>query len=255
MKLSYAQRCEIFENGFVKVPGVVPRIMVEAALQHIHANLGEGMDPKEMPVYRAQSFCRELQRHPVITDLLNKTPAWELAESVLGEGNIRPVTSAQIALRFPVLQDPPKPPVPHLDGMHSPHNGVPAGTIQNFTMLVGVLLSDVTREYAGNFTVWPGTHRLYEQYFRQHGAEALLQGMPPVELPEPKQVLGQVGDVIFAHYQLAHGVAMNVSPYIRYAVFFRLYHKDFSRERWQEPMLDIWLHWPGMRDIVQERAR
>lgn len=138
---------------------------------------------------------------------------------------------------------------PHLDGMYSPTNGVKEGTIQNFTMLVGILLSDVTTDLAGNFTVWPGTHHQYESYFREHGPDSLLNGLPPIDMPEPIAVKGRAGDVILAHYQLAHGIGPNLSPNIRYAIFFRLSHVRHADD-WRAPMKDIWMHWPGMRDML-----
>ncbi len=247
MKLTFRQKRKFYEKGFVKIPGVVPRVMIDRAMRAINHSLGEGMNVADMPILRAQSYCPEIKNTPVIADLLNKTPAWQLAESVIGEGKIRPVHGGQIALRFPVMQDPPSPPRPHLDGMHTPTNGVPKGTIANFTALVGIYLSDVPNPDSGNFTVWPGTHHIYERYFREHGPESLLNGMPPVDLPEPEQVTGSAGDMILVHYQLAHGIAPNVSPNIRYAVFFRLIHVDHE---WRAPMTDIWMHWPGIREIL-----
>lgn len=136
--------------------------------------------------------------------------------------------------------------------MSSPHNGVPAGTLGNFTMLAAVLLSPLDRPYAGNFTVWPGTHRLFEAYFREHGPEALLKGMPPVPLPEPVQVEGAPGDVVLAHYQLMHGVAPNLSPHVRYAIFYRLNHTARTTGWSREAMLDIWAEWPGIRALLDE---
>jgi hypothetical protein len=248
MKLTVFQKQEVLERGYVKVPGVVPQIMVEQALRHINHSLGQGMNPADMPILRAQSFCPEVQHTPPITDLYHKTPVKDLVESLLGEGQTNTVGGGQIAVRFPSLDDPPRQPGCHLDGMYSPTNGVVKGTIGNFTMLVGVLLSPVTTPYAGNFTVWPGTHHQYEQYFQEHGPESLLRGMPPVEMPEPKQTLGQPGDVFLVHYQLAHAVAPNVSPYPRYAIFFRVKHKEHDRD-WKAPMTDIWRHWPGIREI------
>ncbi|WP_051343673.1 hypothetical protein [Alicyclobacillus herbarius] len=115
--------------------------------------------------------------------------------------------------------------------MHTPTNGVPKGTIQNFTMLVGVYLSSVRQENAGNFTVWPGTHRIFEKYFREHGAESLLDGMPKVDMPKPLQLMVEPGDVVFAHYELAH--APNISPNVRYAIYFRVTHREFDRNHWQ----------------------
>ncbi|GMA60393.1 phytanoyl-CoA dioxygenase family protein [Alicyclobacillus fastidiosus] len=250
MNLTYAQKKAFYENGFIKIPGVVPQIMVDSALKAINHSIGEGLSAEDMVIMRAQSYCKELVHEPVITDLFNKTAAWELSESLLGQGHVPAVSGGQIALRFPGLQDPPHKPGSHLDGMYTPTNGVPQGTIQNFTMLVGVYLNSVRLENAGNLTVWPGTHHTFEEYFREHGAEALLEGMPKVDMPDPVQITVEPGDVVFAHYQLAHGTAPNISPNVRYAIYFRLTHTDFDRSQWQAPMRNIWMHYPGIRELL-----
>ncbi len=250
MQLTHAQKQHFYQQGYLKVPGVIPPLMIDAAVCAINASLGQGIDPAQVPIYQSRSFCPELQREAVITDLVNKTPALALAESLIGAGKIQPVGAGQIALRFPTLQDPPHPPRPHLDGMHSPNNGVPAGTIRNFTMLLGVALSDVTTTFAGNLAVWPGTHHLYERYFQEHGPLALLNGMPPVEMPEPVQVLAKAGDIIMAHYQTAHGVTANTSPHPRYAIYFRLHHIDHEQTG-MASMTDIWREWEGIRALQE----
>ncbi len=250
MQLTQTQKQSLYEDGLVRLPGIVPPETVNAALRGVNGSLGSaGIDPKDLVTFRSQSYCPELQRSKAITDLLMASPLWELAESAIGPGAISPVDSGQIALRFPSPDQPPHDPHPHIDGMHTPHNGVPAGTIWNFTALVGVFLSDVPGPYAGNFTVWPGTHRTYESHFREHGPESLLQGMPTVSLPEPEQVTARAGDAILAHYQLGHGIAGNASPHIRYAVFFRLLHIDHDSVR-NACMTDIWREWAGMADVV-----
>lgn len=249
MALTHNQKQHFYEHGYVHIPGVVPQLMVEAAVKAINHSLGEGIDPEQVVIYRSRSFCPELQREPVITQLLTHTPAWALAEALVGAGKLNPVTGGQIALRFPGFQDPPPPPHPHLDGMHTKHNGVPEGEIRNFTMLLGVALSDLPAPNSGNFTVWPGTHHQYEQYFRQREPAALLEGMPPINLPEPKQLLAKAGDVMLVHYQLAHAAAPNVSPYPRYAIYFRLKHQAHDNHN-KETLTDIWLDWEGMQDLV-----
>src|SRR6185295_19555008 len=113
---------------------------------------------------------------------------------------IETVRSGQIALAFPQA-GPAAPPYPHLDGLHTPTNGVPAGEVRSFTLLVGIVLSDVAASGAGNLTVWPGSHRLYEAHFREHGPRSLLEGMPPVALPPPVEVTARAGDVVLCHYQ------------------------------------------------------
>ena len=69
--------------------------------------------------------------------------------------------------------------------------GVPRGRILSFTMLAGVMLSDVPEPSSGNLVVWPGTHALYEEYFRRRGPGSLLEGMPDVPLGEPVAVTGR----------------------------------------------------------------
>lgn len=254
MQLTHAQKRHLFEEGYVRVPGVVPQIMVENAVRAINHSLdAQGIDPARLDTFRAQSYCPELQRAPVITDLVNRTPALPLAESAIGVGGIKPIGGGQIALRFPQMVDPPPPPNPHLDGMHSPNNGVPRGEIRNFTMLLGIMLNDVSQPFAGNLTVWPRTHFQYERYFSEHGWESLLGGMPPIDLPEPVQMMGRAGDVVLAHYQLAHTAAINVSPYVRYAIYFRLEHSDHAQTR-REALTNIWLQWDGMREFAPART-
>jgi hypothetical protein len=248
MPLTEIDKASLRDNGFVKLPGIIPADLVDRALRAINSSLGSrGMHPDDLVTFRARSFAPEVQRSAQITDLFNASPLRELAESAIGAGSLRPVNSGQIALRFPTMEAA-HAPHPHIDGMYSPHNGVPKGSIQNFTALAGVFLSDVMAPDSGNFTVWPGSHVLYEEYFRKHGPQALLEGMPAVELPEPQQVTARAGDAVLAHYQLGHGIAGNASPHVRYAIFFRLSHVDHDRVRW-ECMTDLWKEWSGMADI------
>ena len=247
--LTDAQKEFFKQNGYVKLPQIVPQNLVETARRAINADIGQnGLNPDDLPTMRSQTYCRDLTKQAPITDLYNASPLKNIAESLIGASKVRPVGGGQIALRFPAadLEAAPRPPGPHLDGMYSPNNGMKEGTIGNFTALLGVFLSDLPREFMGNFTVWPGTHTLYEKYFQEHGPQSLLNGMPPVEMPAPQQFLGQSGDAALVHYQLAHGIAMNLSPNIRYAIFFRLFHVDHDQNKW-ECMTDIWKEWEGMR--------
>ncbi len=251
MELNEEQKQAFYRDGFVKLPGAVSRDLVDAARKAINASFGsEGIDPARLPTFRAQSYCTELQTQPVITDLMNKSNALRLAESAIGPGQVAPVTRGQIALRFPTFE-PLKPPGVHLDGFYTPTNGVPKGTIRNFTALVGVILATVNGPDSGNLVVWPGSHHVYEKYFQEHGPQVLIDGMPKdVVLPNPPiQVTGEPGDAIMAHYGLGHGIGGNSSPDIRYAIYFRLKHVGHDSIHW-ECMTDIWREWAGMRDIV-----
>jgi hypothetical protein len=80
--------------------------------------------------------------------------------------------------------------------------------------------------------------------------ESLLQGMPPVDMPEPIQINGKAGDAVLVHYQIAHGAAPNVSPHTRYACFYRLTRIDHEL---YPPMTNIWMDWPGIREIFEDK--
>lgn len=249
MKLTDQQKERFRQDGFVRVRNAIPLELLDPALRAINHSVGEGISAEEILRTRSTSYCKELQNDPVILDLLHESAAWQLVQSAIGEGKVQRAKSGQIALRFPASKLEPRAPWPHLDGMHTPNNGVPEGVIRNFTMLVGIALSDVPKPYSGNLSVWPGTHYVYEEYFREKTPQSLLCGMPEVTLPESQQLTVEKGDLLLVHYQVAHGAAVNLSPNVRYAVYFRLKHVDHDRDPWGA-MTDIWRDWEGMNGEV-----
>lgn len=249
MNLTQEQKQEFYERGILKLPGIVPQELVLKARRAINAYIGQnGIDPAELNRYRAQSYCPGLGSEPVITDLYNASPLKTISESLIGEGKVKHVGHGQIALRFPSTDETPRAPGPHIDGMYTPTNGVKEGTIANFTALIGVFLTDLPEPFAGNFTAWPGSHRKYEAYFQEQGPQSLLKGLPPVDIGGPEQFTGKAGDAALCHYQLGHGIAGNISPNTRYAIFFRLVHIDHEQYHW-ECMTDIWKEWPGLQEF------
>lgn len=253
MQLTQSQKRFFYEEGYIKLSGVVSKVMVDAALQVINHSLGEeGMNKEELPTMRAQTYCRESREHPAIIGLLNDSPAFSLAESLMEEGKLRKVGGGQIALRFPQpLYKEVGPPHGHLDGLGSGLNGSAKGSYRRgFTGLAVVLLNKLESDYCGNFTVWPKSHRFFEDYFKEHGPEILENGMPRPELPEgPMQLTGEPGDVVLAHHQIVHTAAPNTSPHIRYAAIFRLQHEE-AKEFGNAAYTDIWHEWPGVREAV-----
>jgi hypothetical protein len=244
--LTGPQRASLRDRGYVVLPGLVPRVRYEAALTAINASLGRGVRPEDVARFRAQSFCPELQKAEVILDLFRATAASRAAASLVGSDGLERVTTGQIALSFPVSEAAKTPaPHPHLDGLYTPDNGVPAGSVLSFTMLAGIVLSDVTTPHAGNLVAWPGSHHILEAHFRARGPKSLLEGMPDIDLGRPEPVLARAGDVVLCHYQLAHAAGPNTSPHVRYAVYFRLKRKGHDRQKW-ECLTDVWREWPGL---------
>jgi hypothetical protein len=246
MQLTRDQKQSFYDDGYIVVPSVVPQEQIRAARKAINQSFSHGIDPARLDEFRNQSFCPELRDHPTIEALLLDNGTRDLVESLVGPGSIPPrPLRAQLAIRFPENEQAPVVGDPHLDGMYTPSNGLKPGDIWSHTMLVGIFLSDVTEDNAGNFTAWPGSHHVYEQHFRREGPQSLLAGMPDVDIGEPRQIHGRAGDVLLAHYQLGHTVGPHIGPDIRYTVFFRIQHPEHANQKW-EAMTDIWKEWPGL---------
>jgi ectoine hydroxylase-related dioxygenase (phytanoyl-CoA dioxygenase family) len=254
VSLDAEQQRALIDDGYLILPGAIPRARVDRALKAINHSLGErGIDRGQIWTYRARTFCPELVGNDAVLDLYRDTPLETLAQAAIGAGAVPRPAIGQIALRFPQQIAEPKEPHPHIDGMPGPLNGVKPGNVCHFTALAGVFLSDVSGPFEGNFTVWPGTHRALAEHFAAHGIDELLQGFPPISMPAPRQLTARAGDAILAHYQLAHGAAPNVSPHVRYAAFFRLARQDHDASSAQT-MIDLWREWPGLRDSKGDDA-
>ncbi len=241
-ELNIEQKRQLFEHGWVVIPQVVPAAMVTVARETINSTIENYLDS-------IQSQAHELKTDERLTNLLMKTDAFSLIESALGQDKVVPSKNVQCALRFPGhdlkslhnLR-------PHIDSFHPSVDGNP-GRITPFIALAGFFLNDIDQDNCGNFTVWPGTHLQFADYFEKHGADPELKlGIPPVDLPEPLQIKAKAGDMIIAHYQLAHTAAANISEAIRYAVYIRMHHADRPKDS-LDVLTDIWKYWYGVSDI------
>jgi hypothetical protein len=245
MKLNASQKKEFRKKGFLRIPGAVDQKSINIALREINHSLGKGMEPDKVASYNSTTYFPNLVHKKPILNLLYETSVWEILESAIAPQKFKLDGGAQIALRFPVMQTPGAL-HPHIDGMYTSKNRIRKGSIYSFTALVGILLSDVPNHFWGNFTGWPGTHLEFAEYFSHHGPQILKRSLPPVKMPAPEQVIGKAGDMILSHYLTAHTVVSNVSPYIRYAVFFRMKHVDHAAHG-EKVFSDPWYQWPGMR--------
>ncbi len=254
MHLTTEQVREFYDRGYVKIPGAISQAMVDTARQAVNHSIGTlGPNGEDMTKHRAAQFCRELNGSPVIMDLFNNSPVISLAESLVGDGNLqKPITGAQVAPRFPAaIGETPPEQRGHLDGMGTGTNGMPKGVYRRgFTCFAVIYLADVPEPFSGNFTVWPGSHRFFENYFKREGLEVLSEGTPRVNLPEgPDMITGNAGDLVLAHHQMIHGAGPNASPNIRYAAIARLRHVNCDKNG-NDCFLDIWREFPRVREAI-----
>lgn len=246
--LSIEQKLQLRRDGFLHLKGAVSPQLVDAALRVINAQLGRGFSAELAPKFGAEGWFPESSSRKEITDLYNASSVGETIAHLLG-GHGRTLDGAQLALRFPreKVPDTPRLAPPHLDGVGTSANGIAVGKLSTFSALAGVFLTPVRAPFAGNFCVWPGSHLVIQEFLQTHGAPGLLREgqTPPLDFGEGLQLEVEPGDAVIAHYQLMHGVAMNLAPHPRFAAFFRVMHPDHQLE--DPTLLDVWQEWPGLQ--------
>ena len=281
-----AARCDdrmltsLGRDGFVHLPQAVSRELCRSAKREINRLMGASMGSADQ--FKGKSF----ESAPVLTDLFNKSVLPHLMKKLLGGAAPYRQGGAQLALRFPGDGCPGG--TAHFNPSHFEHvrrawhiDGCPSdflpgktdhyGRIGNFDCLVGVLLSDIEGPMGGELCCYPGSHRALARHFRgehgtldgascpelervkAHGNSALPTGAATDALfggEPPQHCVGRAGDVFLANYMVAHFVAPNASPDIRYAVYFRVHGPSFGVNPHGSSnlraMLDPWCNWIGV---------
>lgn len=241
------------KNGYLHVKRAVDSRLVQEALRAINYHLGQlkakGGKPDPGPGFGLAS------QDVHVLDLLHQSSVWTLAHRLVGVGKVQTKSQAQCALRFPepgssmnrvdVGQLP-----WHVDGANV-HKRSP------FTFLLGICLSEQMQENIGNLCVYPGSH--IQCYQALHAANEVDPGQPPREnvwqgrRPKmqsgPRQLLLQPGDAVFIHSKLAHTVAPNYSPNIRYQVYFRVFHVNHDPSK-----VTLWEEFEGVQSALEEMS-
>lgn len=298
--LTPQQRSCLRDDGFARFPGLVSPSLVSAAKAQINKLLGKGPlnQGTEAAAFASHpaivALAKESPIPHVLAELLGGSPDFYRARLNDGQvalrfpGDNAPPGGASDALLG--HSDAPSSAAArahfeecrknwHIDGCADPHlPGVTDhyGVIHNFSALVGVLLSDITAPMAGELCAYPGSHTALAAHFKADGGanlEAVRMG-GTAKLPHGEgtdalfgrpvvSCLGKAGDVVIANHMTAHLIAPNVSPEIRYCVYFRvcgpLFEEGKQKERQQAgatagkianlaAMLDPWCHWPGLEN-------
>ena len=119
--MSDAQKESLYEDGFVVVPGVVPKDMVNRAKRRINQCIGMArraamgyqdlgadrhlVEDRAALLDEAGETLEALGAEDVIADLFNESGAIELLESVVGAGAVEPHAAGQMQVLFPPTED------------------------------------------------------------------------------------------------------------------------------------------------------
>jgi len=254
-------------DGYVVLPNAIPASMISQARALTDDALASagGAPTSQAGAASWVNAKRKLKRHDAMLDLVNASGLLQCLAGIVGP--LRAARNSQLAYRFPGERTSSDADGIasnwhtdwHIDGFTKSDHSETFETAYDFTVLLGVFLSDNLNENAGNFTVFPGAHATMQDYFRTHGAAELMRngfGHPQetMGLKNPLQVTARAGDVLIAHPSLPHTTAPNVTQDTRRVVFFRMVSSRRAKAHGKadlfERLCNIWTEWPRVQQIV-----
>jgi hypothetical protein len=232
------------ENGYLIKHGIVPEPLLDRAVDVIYENMPD-VDRKDPSSWLKKGYrVVRCGQNDAVKATLYEAPVFDIAEELVGKDRLVRGGAPAPQLNFPDPDQEWKPPHAHLDGYYTPTNGVPEGTVGMMTICTTLYAGGVG-ERVGGFTVWPGTHRMWGEYFKTHAYLGLKGGGAPFDLGPGLVISGPPGTVVFWHYRLSHSASPNCGRNIRMALISRLRRKDMEDIMFETPD-DIWTYWDGI---------
>jgi hypothetical protein len=248
MPLSADDRVTFTDDGMITKRGFVPRALVNHAAALVNNWYSNDMDQTQLTAYTQRTFAPELGGHPDLLALLTDSGVSELVKDLVGE--FAPVTTVQIQIRIPeadLLQVQPEKEM-HVDGVACPH--LNPAELRTFSLLVGVVLSDVSDPGGGALRYVPGGHLRMSDWFRSEWSLGLTDQVPPqIDAEQGIPFLGMPGDVLLMHHLVPHAVGRNHTTTPRIMAYFRISHIDHASHR-LESLRDPWLDYPALAASV-----
>ncbi len=241
--LTIADKEHFKEHGYVVIRGALDQQVIDDALDMLWNNVEEDRNAPDSWIGKGYRTVR-IGGEEAIRRTVYSAPAFAMAEDMVGKGTLRNEGGVTPHLNFPNPNQEWREPRGHLDGYHTPTNGVPKGTVGAFTLGATAYLGKVDAR-GGGFTVWPGTHKIFGEYFRYHDIDSLKGGIAPFDIGKGVEITGGPGDVCFWHHQLSHTAGPNLSRNVRIALIGRLRRNDLDGIKFETPE-DMWKYWEGI---------
>lgn len=243
--LSIDDKHSFRENGYLLVNDALTERQVEAAADVLWDDMAlDREDPASW--INAGPIRMSCASHTDIRATLFDSPLFEMAEELVGQGRIAN-SSPGPHMVYPTGKKNWEPPSGgHLDGYYTPTNGVPEGTVGKFFLGITCYVNHVKPE-SGGFTLWPGTHKQTEEYFKSHSILSVQGGgsRDVFDLPASIEITGPPGTAVIWHGRLMHSGSQNCGEEIRMALISRLKPKNMNDILFETPD-DMWQYWEGV---------
>lgn len=247
MPLTRADKAAFKRDGLVIRRGLVTPDRVRRAVSLIDEQYRQELTRDDIPAHTQRTFVPSLRNHPEILALYAETDAAQLASDLLGATS--PVTTTQIQIRVPEADFPgvQQEKAMHVDGVACPH--LDPRELRTFSLLVGVVLSDISDPQCGALHYLPGGHLAMAHWFADEWSLGMTEQVPPeIDRERGTPLLGEPGDVLLMHHLVPHSVARNLMPFPRVMAYFRVSHPDHAGRR-LEALRDPWLDYPTLADV------
>ncbi|MEM8926520.1 MAG: phytanoyl-CoA dioxygenase family protein [Actinomycetota bacterium] len=250
--LSPEQRRAFGRNGYLVVRGVVVESLLAELEAEVDAVVADSPPPADKVGFHY--YVEPVASLPVADRVLRSSGVLGLAAELVAPLTIdHAFDHIQIATSIRGWDH--EPGGGHIDGYGIDGQTEP----HSFTLLVGIYLDDESLAGSGNLWVWPGSHRGHERLFRERGVDVLMgpdsKGGHACLLDEPPDlgqgapVLAERGDVVLAHYLLAHNQSGNMRLPLRRIAYYRLAAAG-HRERWAATHTDALLEFEPVRSAL-----
>lgn len=238
------EKAAFVRDGVIARRELVPPALIGQARSLINDWYRTQMRPDHLNAYTQRTFAPELGDHPDLLALFEKSGAADLVTSLVPD--IEPVTTTQIQIRVPEAGTGSQPvKAMHVDGVACPH--LDPAELRTFTLLVGVVLSDVNDPAGGALHYVPGGHLRMAEWFRTEWSAGMTDQVPPqIDAEDGTPFLGRPGDVLLMHHLVPHSVGRNTSEEPRVMAYFRVSHVRHSGQR-LAALRDPWLEYGSLR--------
>jgi hypothetical protein len=244
MPLNANELAAFATDGLIIRRGLVPTQLVDRAAALVTDWYQTDMEQSRLTEYTQRTFAPDLGSDPAVLALFADSGVADLVRELVGD--YAPVTTTQIQIRIPEaeLHQPQPDKDMHVDGVACPH--LDPAELRTFSLLVGVVLSDISDPSGGALRYIPGGHLSMSEWFRTEWSLGITDQVPPhIDVEQGTAFLGEPGDVLLMHHLVPHAVGRNHSATPRIMAYFRISHVDHANRR-LEALRDPWLDFPAL---------